>query len=72
MIIWKLSLLQLLQGICLFSKTSTLALEPTEPPVQWVSYLGIKQFEFAVGQSSLSSAEVKNEWGYVFAPTLSL
>lgn len=47
-----------------FSKTSTLALGPTQPPIQWVPEAllqVVKQPAREADYSSPSSAEVKNE-----------
>ena len=50
-------------------KVSGLAVEPTQPPIQWVLcfLLGVKQPGHVVDHSPPSSAEVKREWSYTFA-----
>jgi len=49
----------------LFLKISRLALEPTQPFVQWVRAVlspGVKQVGHEADHPPSSSAEVKNEW----------
>jgi hypothetical protein len=49
-------------GIFIFTTASRTALEPTQPPIQWVSgalSLGVKQPERETDHWPLSSAEVK-------------
>jgi hypothetical protein len=48
-----------------------MALGPTQPPIQWVPgalSLGVKRPGHEADHSPLSSAEVKNEWRYIFTP----
>lgn len=58
---------------CIFSKTSTLPLGPTQPFLQWIpdSSPGFKRRNLEVDRSPPSSGEVKNErrWTYIH-PTL--
>jgi hypothetical protein len=54
-------------GIFLFTTASRTALEPTQPPIQWVPRalsLGLKRQGSEADHSPPSSAEVKNAWGY--------
>jgi hypothetical protein len=54
-------------GIFLFTTASRTALEPTQPPIQWVPAtvsLGVKQPERDADHSPPSSSEVKNAWSY--------
>jgi hypothetical protein len=56
-------------GIFLFTTASRPALEPTQPPIQWVAgglSLGVKRPEREADHSPPSSAEVKNAWSYYF------
>jgi hypothetical protein len=49
-------------GIFLFTTASRMALEPTQPPIQWVIWalsLGVKQPGREADNSPLSTAEVK-------------
>jgi hypothetical protein len=58
-------------GIFLFTIVSRTALEPTQPPIQWVwgvLSLGIKRPGREADHLPLSSVEVKNVWGYTSAP----
>jgi hypothetical protein len=53
-------------GIFLFT-TSTVALGPTQPPVQWVPEAlvsGVKWLECEADFSPPSGAEAKNAWSY--------
>jgi hypothetical protein len=53
--------------IFLFTTASRTALEPTQPPIQWVPgtlSLGIKRPGREADHSPPSSAEVKNAWSY--------
>jgi hypothetical protein len=50
-----------------FTTASTTALEPTQPPIQWVPEalsLGVKRPGREADHSPPSSAEVKNVWRY--------
>jgi hypothetical protein len=61
------------QQYFLFSKTSRLALGPTQPPIQWVPgviYPRVKQQRREAGHSPPSSTEVKN--GGVILPPPSI
>jgi hypothetical protein len=54
-------------GIFLFTTVSRQALEPTQPPIQWVPRalsLGIKWPGREADHSLPSSAEIKNAWSY--------
>jgi hypothetical protein len=57
-----------MKGLFLFTKASSPALGPTQPPIQWVpgnSFLGGKERPGrAVDHSPPSNAEVKNAWSY--------
>jgi hypothetical protein len=58
-------------GIFLFTTVSRPALEPTQPPIQWVSgvlYLGAKRPQREADHSTLSSAQVKNARSYTSTP----
>jgi hypothetical protein len=58
-------------GIFFFTTASRTALEPTQPPIQWVQgvlSLGVKRPGREAGHSPPSSAEVKNEWSYTSTP----
>ena len=50
----------------MLSKMSTLALEPTQPPIQWAPcfFPRDKRADLHVDHSSPTSPEVKNEWSY--------
>jgi hypothetical protein len=53
----------------------TMALEPTQPPIQWVPgalSLGVKWPEREVDHSPPSSAEVKERWSYTSTPPIRL
>jgi len=53
--------------IFLFDTASRPALEPTQPPTQWVPgalSLGVKRPGREADQSPPSSVEVKNAWSY--------
>jgi hypothetical protein len=49
--------------IFLFATMHTLALGPTQPPIQWET--GIKRPELEADHSRPFSAEVKNAWNYI-------
>jgi hypothetical protein len=54
-------------GICLFTTVSRPALEPTQPPIQWIPRalsLGVKQPGCETNYLPPSSAEVKIAWSY--------
>jgi hypothetical protein len=62
-------------GIFLFTIASRMALEPTQPPIQWVSgafFLGVKQLGCEADHSPPSSAEVNNMWSYTSTPPVCL
>jgi hypothetical protein len=62
-------------GIFLFTTASRTALEPTQPPIQWVPgalTLGIKRPGLEADHSPPSSAEVKNAWSYTSTPPVRL
>jgi hypothetical protein len=62
-------------GIFLFTTASRPALEPTQPPIQWVPgafSLGLKRPGREDDHSPPSSAEVKNEWSYTGTPPIHL
>jgi hypothetical protein len=56
----------------LFNTMSRTALEPTQPPVQWVPWealsLGVKRLGREADHSPPSTAEVKNAWNYTSTP----
>jgi hypothetical protein len=55
----------------LISTTSTPALGPTQPPIQWVPGAlspGIKQLGRDTDHSPPTSAEVKKTWIYTYTP----
>lgn len=55
------------QGVCLFSTASHLALGPTQTQIVWV--IGaVNQQGCEADHSSPSNAEVQNEWSYAFMP----
>jgi hypothetical protein len=59
----------------LFTKTSTLALWPTQRPIQCVPgalSLVVKQLGHEANHSASSSAKVNNEWSYVVTPPVCL
>jgi hypothetical protein len=54
-------------GIFLFTTAFRTALEPTQPPLQWVPgnlSLGVKRLGLEADHLPPSSAEVKNAWSY--------
>jgi hypothetical protein len=54
-------------GISLFTTVSRMALESTQPPIQWVLgdfSLGVKRPGREADHSPPSSAEVKKAWSY--------
>jgi hypothetical protein len=58
-------------GNFLFTTASRTALEPTQPPIQWVPEslsLGVKRPGREADHSPPSSAEVKNAWSYTSTP----
>jgi hypothetical protein len=58
-------------GIFLFTAASTLALRPTQPPIQWVTvapFLRVKRLEREADHSPPSSVDVKNAWRYISTP----
>jgi len=61
--------------IFLFAIASRPTLEPTHPPIQWVSGAiipGIKQPVHEADHSPPSSAELKSEWNYnLHSPNMS-
>jgi hypothetical protein len=62
-------------GIFHFTSASRTALEPTQPPIQWVSgalSLGVKRPGREADHSPPSSAEVKNAWSYTSTPPIRL
>jgi hypothetical protein len=62
-------------GIFLFSTASGPYLEPTQPPIQWVSgplSLRVKRPDREADHSPPSSAEVKNLWSYTSTPQICL
>jgi hypothetical protein len=62
-------------GIFLFTATSSLALEPTQPPIQQVPRalsLGVNRLGRETDQTNPSSAEVKNAWRYTSTPPIRL
>jgi len=55
----------------LFATESRPALEPTQPPIQWVPRAlnqGVKRWWREANHSPISSAEVKNAWSYTSIP----
>jgi hypothetical protein len=61
--------------IFLFATVSRTALEPTQPPNQWVPgylSLGVKRPGRKADHSPPSSAEVKNAWSYTSTPPIYL
>jgi hypothetical protein len=59
------------RGFLLFADTSTPALEPSQPPVQWIQENlspGIKRPVCEADKSPPSSTEVKNAWSYTSTP----
>jgi hypothetical protein len=62
-------------GIFLSTTASRTALEPTQPPIQWVPgalSLGVKRPEREADNSPPSSAEVKSTWSYTSTPPIRL
>jgi hypothetical protein len=62
-------------GIFLFTTESRPALEPTEPPIQWLPgalSLVVKRPGREADHSPPSSVELKNAWGYTSTPPISL
>jgi hypothetical protein len=62
-------------GIVSFTTVSRPALEPTQPPIQWVPgalSLGVKRPECEADHSPPSSDEVKNAWSYTSTPPIRL
>jgi hypothetical protein len=62
-------------GCFLFATASRPALEPTQPPIQWVPAsltLGIKWPGREADCSPPSSYEAKNVWGYTSTPAIRL
>jgi hypothetical protein len=58
-------------GIFLFTTASRTALEPSQPPIQWIPgafSLGIKWLGREPDHSPPSNAEVKNAWSYTSTP----
>jgi hypothetical protein len=58
-------------GIIPFTTASRTALEPTQPPIQWVREalsLGVKRPGREADHSPPPSAEVKNAWSYTSTP----
>jgi hypothetical protein len=58
-------------GMFLLTTASRAAVEPTQPPIQWVTWalsLGIKRPELEADHSHPSSAEVNNAWSYISTP----
>jgi hypothetical protein len=58
-------------GIFLFTTAFRTALEPTQPPIQWVPWalsLCVKRPGRKADHSPPSSAEVKNAWSYTYTP----
>jgi hypothetical protein len=58
-------------GIFLFTTASRTALEPTQPPIQWVPgaiSLGVKRPGREADHLPPSSAEVKSTWSYTSTP----
>jgi hypothetical protein len=58
-------------GIFLFTNASRTALEPTQPPIQWVPgalSLGLKRSGREADYTLPFSAEVKNAWSYTSTP----
>jgi hypothetical protein len=59
------------KGIFLFATASTSAQGPTQPPIHWVPEAlspGVKRPGREADNSPLSSADVKNAWGYDSLP----
>jgi hypothetical protein len=61
--------------IFLLTNVSMPALEPTQPPIQWISgalSIGVKRPGREADHSPPSSAEVKNAWNYTSTPPIRL
>jgi hypothetical protein len=58
----------------LFSRMSSLALRPTQPPIQWLLGLfpGNKVMVHEIYLSPPSNADIKSEWSYTCAPLVRL
>jgi hypothetical protein len=59
----------------LFTSTSRPALEPAQPPIQWLPgalSLGVKRLGRGADHSPPASAEVKNAWSYTSTPPIRL
>jgi hypothetical protein len=62
-------------GIFLFATVSRTALEPTQPPFQWVPgalSLGVKRPEHEADHSPPYGADVKDAWSYTSTPPVRL
>jgi hypothetical protein len=60
-------------GIFLFTTASRTALEPTQPPIQWVpGALSVKRPGHGADHLPPSSAEVKNAWSNTSTPAIHL
>jgi hypothetical protein len=62
-------------GIFLYTTTSTTALGPTQPPIQWVTEAlsrGLKGPGCEADHSPPSSARVKSAWSYTSTPQIRL
>jgi hypothetical protein len=62
-------------GIFLFTAVSSMALGPTQPPIQWVPGvlpLAVKRPGREADHPPTSSAEVKNTWSYTSTPQICL
>jgi hypothetical protein len=60
-------------GIFLFTAVSRTALEPIQPPIQWIPgalSLGVKRPGREAEHSPPSSVEVNNTWSYTFTPPI--
>jgi hypothetical protein len=60
-------------GIFLFTTTSSTALGPTQPAIQWVPEalsLEVKRPVLEADHSPPSSAEVNNAWSYTYTPPI--
>jgi hypothetical protein len=59
------------QEVFLFLMAFSLALKPTQPPIQWalgILSLGIKKVECEADHLHPTSVKVKIEWSYVSVP----
>jgi hypothetical protein len=57
------------QGICLFSTTARPALQPIQPPIQWVpwpDFPGVQWPGHEADHSPPHRAEGNNEWRYTY------